>query len=68
MMTSRNVWAEQVAGMVHAGNSLAEVPLTHGQRLQDNFKMNFKKGGRWNVDWFHLDGKNIDCRIFTKRY
>lgn len=52
--------------MVHADNTLAETPLTPRQRLQDNIKINFKEGGRWSVDWFHLDGKNIDCRIFAK--
>jgi len=68
MMTSRNVCAEQIADMqmVTAGNSLAETPLTPRQRLQHNIKMNFKEGGRWGVDWFHLDGKNSDCRIFAE--
>jgi hypothetical protein len=52
--------------MVNADNSLAENPLTPRQRQQDNIKMNFKEGGRWNVGWFRLVGKGIDCRIFAK--
>jgi len=52
--------------MVNADNTLAETPLTPRQRLQDNIKMNFKERRRSSVDWFRLDGKNIDCRIFAK--
>jgi hypothetical protein len=52
--------------MVNTDNTLAETALTSRQRLRDNIKMNFKEEGRWGVDWFRLDGKNIDCRIFAK--
>jgi hypothetical protein len=53
--------------MINADNSLAENPLTPRQRLQDNIKINIKKGGRWSVGWFLLVGKSIDYRIFAKK-